>query len=529
MWAPEEETSRIPTESAWNIAYPWSQDPFLPPFSILQEDRALKAGNPSVAMVSAPQARTEPDAPKLDGNLGTLGLFFSIMSFNAPLVVVMGVIPIMVAVGNGIGTPILFVFGGLIVAAFATSFLRMSDVLQRPGAFYAYVTAGLGKQIGLGAGFTMLLAYFACAAGYLPFAGNVLGSLVSETFHGPELPWYIWAFAFWAIVAVVGYLRIDFSAKVTAVILMGELIVVLIYDLAVFTRGGADGLSGAPFAPAHWFDGSFAIGLLLACGMFGGYEVTVLFRDEVRNPERTIPRAAYGLIACAVLLYAGTSWLFINAVGVDNAVSVTTTDATGAMDATIATFGGQYLLHVATVLVATSALAVIVCAHNVGARYLFNLSADGVIPRALSKVHPRHGSPYRASLAMSAAALAVNAAVVLLHIDSMAFYAAILGVAALSGISVQFITAVAIPTYLTRTGKHRGHVLKSIVSPVFAAIGFGVIVTLSVANFPVLTGGSQTMSNLLLVFVLAFFVSGVLLAFWLRSRRPEVYQKIGRQ
>ncbi|MBY3987833.1 APC family permease [Rhodococcus fascians] len=473
--------------------------------------------------------RTGPDGPKLEGNLGTLGLFFSIMSFNAPLVVVMGVIPIMIAVGNGIGTPILFVIGGVIVAAFATSFLRMSNVLQRPGAFYAYVTAGLGKQIGLGAGFAMLLAYFACAAGYLPFAGNVLGSLVSETFNGPELPWFVWAFVFWAVVALVGYLRIDFSAKVTAVILMGELIVVFIYDVAVFARGGAEGLSGAPFAPAHWFDGSFAIGLLLACGMFGGYEVTVLFRDEVRNPERTIPRAAYGLIGCAVLLYAGTSWLFINAVGVGNAVSETTAESTGAIDTTIAEFGGQYLLDAATVLVATSALAVIVCAHNVGARYLFNLSADGVIPRALSRVHPRHGSPYRASMAMSVAALVLNGGVVLLHIESMAFYGAMLGIAALTGISVQFVTAVAIPVYLTRTGNHRGHVLKSVVAPVFAAIGFGVIVALSVTNFPILTGGSQALSNVLLVFVFAFFAAGVVLALWLRHRRPQIYAKIGRQ
>ena len=60
------------------------------------------------------------------------------------------------------------------------------------------------------------------------------------------------------------------------------------------------------------------------------------------------------------------------------------------------------------VLVNTSVLAVLVCAHNVGARYLFNMSADGVFPRALSGVHARHGSPHIASMVMSAAALAVD-------------------------------------------------------------------------------------------------------------------------
>ncbi|MEB3370541.1 APC family permease [Saccharopolyspora mangrovi] len=467
--------------------------------------------------------------PKLRGNLGTLGLFFSVMAFNAPLVVVIGVIPIMVSSGNGIGTPALFIIGGLIVSTFAAGYLRMSDILKRPGAFYSFITAGLGKKVGLGSGLAMLLAYFWVCAGYLPYGGVVLGSLVSDTFHGPELPWYVWAFAFWLIVAVLGYLRVDFSAKVTALVLFGELIVVLAYDVAVFASGGAAGLSTAPLVPTNWFDGSIAIGLLLAGGMFGGYEVTVLFRDEVRNPTKTIPRATYGLIACAAVLYAVTSWLFINALGVDNAVSATTADPIQAMDSTIVAFGSQFLLDAATVLVNTSVLAVIVCAHNVGSRYLFNLSADGVFPRALSGVHARHGSPHVASMVLSAAALAVNLVVVVLQIDAMVFYAALLGVAALTGISVQFVTAIAIPTYLVRNGHHKQHLAKSIVLPLIAAVGFGVIVALSIVNFTHLTGGSQLVSNILLVFVYGVFAFGFFLAVALKRWRPEVYQRIGRQ
>jgi amino acid transporter len=480
----------------------------------------------SVTTLDGPPADAEP---QLKGNLGTFGLFFSVMAFNAPLVVVMGVIPFMVALGNGIGTPVLFVIGGLIVAAFATGYLRMSDVLQRPGAFYAYVTAGLGKKMGLGAGLSMLLAYFFVCAGYLPLAGVTFASLVSNTFHGPDLPWYVWAFMFWLVVAVLGYVRVDFSAKFAAVVLTGELIVVLVYDLAIVAQSGADGLSTAPLSPTHWFDGSFPIGLLLAAGMFGGYEVTVLFRDEVRNPAKMIPRATYGLIICAVTLYAVTSALFINALGVDEAVSRVAADPTGSIDSTLMAFGGRFLFDAATVLVNTSILAVLVCAHNVGSRYLFNLGADGVFPRALSGVHARHGSPHVASIAMSAAVLAVNAAIVAFHIDEMAFYTALLGVAALGGVTVQFLTAIAIPVYLRRSGKHRGHLAKSVILPLAGAVGFGVIMVLSILNFPILTGGSPTASNLLLIFVYGVFLVGFLLALALRRWRPEVYERIGRQ
>ncbi|WP_280417274.1 APC family permease [Nocardia carnea] len=481
------------------------------------------------ASTNAGKPLLEDKVPKLQGDLGGLGLFFTVMAFNAPLVIVIGVIPLMIALGNGIGAPVLVVVCGLIVAAFATGFLRMSDVLQRPGAFYAYVTAGLGKPLGLGAGLSMLLAYFCLCAGYLAFGGVVLSSLISTTFHGPQLPWYVCALAFWLVVAVLGYLRVDLSAKVTAVVLVGELIVVFIYDAVIFARGGADGLSAAPFDPVNWFGGSIAVGLLLASGIFGGYEVTVLFRDEVRDPAKTIPRATYGLIACVVLLYVVTTWLFLNALGIDEAVSTVTADPTAAMDSSLVTFGGHLLLDTATVLVNTSVLAVLVCGHNVGARYLFNLGADGVFPRIVSRVHSRHGSPHIASIAMSAAALVVNLVVVLLGIDALAFYAAILGIAALIGITVQFLTAVAIPIYLRSTGNHTGHMLRSIVLPLMAAAGFGAIMVVSILNFPILTGGSQTVSNVLLVFVYGIFFFGVALASVLRRRRPEVYQRIGRQ
>jgi amino acid transporter len=469
------------------------------------------------------------DSTTLKGSLGTFGLFFSIMSFNAPLVVVMGVIPIMIATGNGVGTPFIFIVGGAIVACFATALLRMSGVLDRPGAFYAFVTAGLGRKLGLGAGFTMFLAYFTCATGYLPFAGTSISSLVSDTLNGPSLPWYVWALVIWALVGVLGYLRIDVSAKVMAVILILEVGVVVVYDVVVFARGGAAGLSAAPFSPTHWFDGSVANGLLLACAMFGGYEMTVLFRDEVKRPERTIPRAAYGLIGFAVVLYAGTTWVFINALGVDDAVGVTTSDGTTAFDATILQFGGRLFLDVATALLVTSSLAVVICAHNVAARYLFNLGADGVAPRAIAVAHPRFGSPYRASMVVSAAVLIANLIVVVAGVDSMAFYGALLGIAALTGISVQFLASIAIPVYLARHDKWRGHVFASFIAPAVAIAGFGFSVVMSIVDFSSHTGGVTWLSNVLIAIVYGVFIGGCLLAFRLQRTKPDIYERIGRQ
>jgi amino acid transporter len=482
------------------------------------------------AVTDTTEAVTETGSgPRLRGNLGTLELFFSIMAYNAPLVVVVGVLPLMIAIGNGVGTPLVFIVAGLILAAFADGFIRMSKALPRPGAFYSFITAGLGREVGLGSGFVMLGCYFCVAVGTIAFGGVVLGSLVTNTLHGPSAPWYVWAGVFWAVAGVLAYMRIDLSAKVTTILLFLELVVLAIYDFGIVGQGGGpSGFSPAAFSPHHLFDGSFSIGLLLASGMFGGFEVAVLFRDELRTPEKSIPRATYGVIAAAGVLYSVTCWLFINSVGLDKIVAAVLGDPTGTIDASIQHFGGRFAYDAATVLVNTSAFAVLLTAHNVAARYAFNLGADGILPRRLSGVHAKHGSPHIASITMTVASGAVFIPVVLSHAEPLVFYAAALGVAAIGALIVFFLSNAAIVRYMRKSGQDE-NLLHRILLPAVAAVGLGASLYLGVANFSVLTGGSKTFSNALLALTAAVFIAGFVMAAVFRRSRPDVYQRIGRQ
>lgn len=479
--------------------------------------------------MSTTQIGASEAQPRLRGNLGVFHLFFSVMAWNAPLVIVMGIIPVMLVVGNGIGTPVAFIVAGLILAAFAVGFTRMARVLPNPGAFYAYITAGLGKEVGLGAGLVTLFGYFAAYAGTFAFGGIVLGSLVHDTLHGPSLPWYVWGSIFWLGAGVLGYLRIDLSAKVLALFLLFELVIIVTYDVLVMAQGGAAGLSFAPFSPSSWFDGSFGIALLFGLGMYGGFEITALFRDEVRDPERTVPRAAFAVIFTAMLLYAVTSWLFINAVGVDKAVEAATADPVGSMSNSIVAFGGKVLLDVATVMVNTSTFAVVLAGHNIVARYVFNLSADGILARSLSGVHARHGSPHTASVATSVAALAVNIPVVILGLEPSAFYAAMLGVTSFVLILAIFLTNLSVPVYMRRRGGALFTTWGTVICPIVAGVGLAVGLVLAASNFPLLTGGSTTLSAALMGVIAGLFVLGIALALVYRRTKPAVYSRIGRQ
>ena len=466
---------------------------------------------------------------RLHGNLGVMHLFFSVMAWNAPLVIVVGIIPVMLFVGNGVGTPFVFLVAGLIILAFAVGFTRMARVLPNPGAFYAYITAGLGREAGLGAGLLALAMYFCAYTGTFAFGGVVLGSLVHDTMHGPEAPWWVWALAFWAFVGILGYLSIDLSAKVLMYFLAAEVLVILVFDLIVAGQGGASGLSIAPIAPEHWFDGSFGLGLMFAIGMFGGFEITALFRDEVRDPDRTVPRATYAVVVFAMLFYAVTSFLLVNALGVDNAVAAAAADPAGIVSVTMEQFGNKFLADLVVVLVNTSTLAVILAGHNIVSRYAFNLSADGILPVGLSAVHARHGSPHRASVAASLGALVVSIPVVISGVDPILYYAAILGTLSIGFLFMLLLTDVSVVRYMKKKGGDHASVWATAMCPAIAFVGLLSCLVLAVLNFDLIIGGSRSLANTVLVLTAAIFLAGVAMAVVLKRSRPDVYAKIGRQ
>ncbi|MBT2514717.1 APC family permease [Arthrobacter sp. ISL-30] len=481
--------------------------------------------------ISAVTERAPQSNPHLKGNMGFFELIFSVLAYNAPMVVVIGIIPIMVMEGAGLGTPMSFIGAGIILALFSVGFTRMARVLPNPGGFYALITAGLGREVGLGSGYWALLTYFCVYAGTFSFGGVMLGELVANTFHGPELPWYVWGAVFWIGSAILGYLKVELSAKVLAFFLLAELLIIVAYDALVFFQGGANGagVSWEPLSPAHWFDGNFSLGLMLAIGMYGGFEVTVLFREEVRNPARTIPRATCAVIAVAMTIYAISSIMFMGSLGTDQAVAITTADPTGAMNTSLLNFGGKLLQDLATVMVNTSTFAVILAAHNITARYVFNLGADNILPARVAAVHKRHGSPHVASIATSIAALALNGIAVIIGLDPLAFYAAMLGMTSFMGLAIIFICNIAVAVYMRRAGGALASKWATVICPILAGVGLGIGLILAAINFPMMVGGSQLLANILMAVEAGVFILGCATATVYKRRKPECYSRIGRQ
>lgn len=468
-------------------------------------------------------------APRLEGRMGVAELVFTVLAFNGPLAAVAGYLAFIIYF-NGVGAPIMLVMAGIITLIFAVGLTTMGRYLPNPGAFYAYITAGLGRALGLGGAFLAVLAYGLSLVGVYAFFGIVSDQLVMNIFSGPHIDWYWYALIAWAVVSLMSYRNIAVSARVLLFALGAEVIMVLIFDAVVLVNGGPEGRSLEPFSLSTIGGENVGVALLFSISLFLGFEATAIFREEAKRPLTTIPRATYTAVLTIIVLYVLTSWLLVTAFGVDEAAAIAQEDPAGMFLIAMEQYVGQVGVDVVSVLLVSSVFAALLSISNVLSRYLFSLGKDGVLPRVLGRAHPRFTSPYISAVAVSVAVLVVGAILVLSNGDASQLYASLAGVGGFGVIILEMITSIAVFAFFRRSGPiadtTRWH---TAIAPVLATLGLAFIVFLAMSNFTTLTGASESLAVILQIVVWGVFASGIVVALVYRKIRPAVYESIGRQ
>ena len=475
-------------------------------------------------MVDEPQ-----QAPNhLSGRMGTGELIMSVLAFSAPLATTAGFIPVLLMFSGHTG-PAIYCLVTLLLLIFSVGFVAMGRSVPNPGGFYAFVTAGLGRSAGLGGAFLAMIGYTVIGFFAPPFFAVTIGQYVTSL-GGPEIPWYWYALGLVALTTALAYRRIDLSAKVLTTVMILEVITVVVFDVAAFITGGpADG-GGATLAMPWISDNSIGLAILFVVGNFLGFEATVIYREEVKDPNKTIPRATYLAVAGIGLFYALAAWAFVSFFGADQVQGAATDDTAGMFTHAMTGLVGKTIVDVISILLLTSIIASALAIQNVSARYLFSLGTDRVLPAFLGKVHRHHRSPYISASLIGAVWAAAVVIFALVGASPDSLYAKASGSGTFAILVLMLAASVAVVVYFRRnraTGPNA--TWKTFVAPVIAALGFAGITVLAIANYSELIGDTGLVTTLLLVITFAIPVVGVLVARTLRVKRPDVYQRIGRQ
>ena len=254
------------------------------------------------------------------------------------------------------------------------------------GGTYVYGRERLGAWPGYLAGWSFVVGKTAsCAAMALTLAVYVAPP-------GWEKPTAMAAVLALAGVNYVGVTRTAAAARIIVVAVLSVLGLVVVAGVASGVGDPAN--LGAGGATGGWYGVLQSAGLLFFA--FAGYARIATLGEEVRDPQRTIPRAIGISLGLALVVYSTVAVVALAVLGPERLAGAP------APLADVATAGGWAwaapVVRVGAALAALGSLLALIA--GVG-RTSLAMARNDDLPRPLAAVHPRFQVPHRAEVALA--------------------------------------------------------------------------------------------------------------------------------
>ncbi len=493
------------------------------------------------------------------GAIGLGSVLFIAVANAAPITAMTGNTPIAIGYGNGIGAPAGFLVATIVLTLFTIGFISMARHITTAGAFYGFITHGLGQVWGMASGALATMAYVVFE-GSLIGIFSYFGNSALNRWFDIDVNWLIIAIGGIIVIGLFGYFDISIAATFLGITLIAEVVLLLALALSVlFSGGGPDGMVPEAVNPLNAFKsletgggmgleidgtaiaaGSAAIGVFFAFWSWVGFETTAVYGEESRNPRHIVPRATLIAVIGLGTFYTFVSWMMIAGNGKATAIEKSNTDSIGLwVDLAEDKLGGSFIGDIYLFLIVVGSFACGLAFHTAASRYIYAIGRElPLTAGTLGRTHGTHGTPHVASLVQSAITLVFTLGFFVLTPDGNDPFTgayvfqygllAILGTMAI--LIVQAITCLAVIWYFHVKKVHPGNLVTTGLIPALGGIGMLFVVWLLIDNIDFAGGlaAESAFFKLIPWLVIGIFVVGLLAVLALRSRSPEVYRKIGR-
>lgn len=322
-----------------------------------------------------------------------------------------------------------FALAGLACAFTGLCYAELSSVLPVSGASYTYAYAALGEVVAWGLAWMSMLEFglagSALAVGFSGYLVSLLadfgvhvpaalstslvhGQVTAQGMHFSIAPGInLVASAALALATAVLVRGVSHSAAVNTLLVTIKIGVLL--GFVAVGIGHVHPANWSPFIPPN--EGGFRYGvpgILRAASVlffaYLGFEAVATAATEARRPQRDVPVGILGSLVVSTVVYALVALVLTGLVpfrtlGVPDPIAL----AVGAI--------GMPVVAVLIKVGALTGLASVLLVNTYGqSRILYAIAADGLLPRAYARIHPRFSTPANGTV-LVAAISAVGAAV----------------------------------------------------------------------------------------------------------------------
>jgi amino acid transporter len=290
--------------------------------------------------------------------------------------------------------------GGLISLAGALSVAELAASLPHTGGWYVYLREGWGRLAGFLFGWSELVLIRASANGAIStvFSEYLLRSIGYDPSVYATAIGYV-ASAAIITAAIVNIRGVQLGALVAGASSVAKFAALAVLVVASLALGGGAGASAGNFAAsAGPVDaGMFGLALISVLWAYDGFADVSFAAGEVKNPQRTLPRAivAGTLAIIGIYVAANVAYLYVSPV---ERIAASPLIAADTMQALFGRAGVAFVSVVVTISTFGALIAIMLSAP----RIFFAMADDRLFFRKIASVHPRYGTPHVA-IALSAA------------------------------------------------------------------------------------------------------------------------------
>ena len=424
---------------------------------------------------------------------------------------------------SGEATPFVYLACLIAILIAASGIIELAREFPSAGAFYTYVTRGLGPRAGFVTGGLMFVAY----ALLPPAEVGLIGSYLQSTFRTEldvNIPWWIIGLVPAGLMVFLAFEGIRSSLRTALILFSIEVAIVLLLAFIIVGHGGADGLTLHPLNPAassHGFSG-LTTGFVFAALSFVGFEAATTLGDETREPKRIVPKAVLLSVLAVGGLYVFCVWAEVIGLGGNTA---NTLDGSATPWNDLAGTYASWMKWPVIIASVSSMFAVMINSSNGIVRILNTMGREGLLPKPLAFIDPRRLTP---SYAIFATGIFTVATALLVGAFSGGLgnpaggsnvYGYLGFLLTLGILPVYVLTNLAAARYFLRAG--RFHVIRHGVLPIGGA---ALMVALLIGQIVEQTTKPYTWFPWVIVAWVVLATAG---AFWLASARPRQFASAG--
>ena len=300
---------------------------------------------------------------------------------------------------SGPAVALSFVVAAVVALLAALAYAELAAMIPLGGSAYVYSFAAGGELFAWLVGWALVLSYgIGNAALASSFSDNLTGLV--GTLTGYQMPdaltatpgaggaFDVPAFLVVMLITLLLLRPTKESATANAVLVAVKVGVLLLFLAFAIPRGDPANLT--PFAP-FGAEGILA-GAALIFFAFLGFDAISTAAEETRDPQKDLPRGIIGSLAVVTVLFVAIG-LSLTALA-----HYSTLNNGEPLAVALRAAGLPWLSAVLNVGGLLAALSVLLVFQLATVRVFLALSRDGLVPRGLALLHPRHQTPNRLTL-----------------------------------------------------------------------------------------------------------------------------------